>query len=211
MSGDRRAVRGEHGTSAAALLPHFKRRGCNLLVAGSVSEATANRATQRLLGAPDLERKRVLVRTDELTPVHELLPPGVSVDDSDVRVVQYRGATLDHDPLTSLARRVTETVAAFDSLSSPLVGGELRLAVTSLGAVVSDHDALATERFLRCVTDAVAGVRGMGHYRYSGPRGDLSSLPAERLFDAFVDLRDEFGAEQRLSTPTAQSTDWLEL
>lgn len=211
MSGDRRAVRGKHGVSAVELLPHLKRHGCNLLVAGDVSDATANRATQRLLGTPDLERKRILVRTDETTPVHELLPPGISVEDSDVRVVQYREPTRDCGPLASLARRVTEAVTAFDSLSSPLVGGELRLAVTSLGTVVSDHDARATEQFLRRVTGAVSGARGMGHYRYLGPRAELSSLPAERLFDAFVDLRDHPGAAQRLSTPTTQSTDWLEL
>jgi hypothetical protein len=211
MSGDRQAVRGEHGVSAVGLLPRLKREGCNLLVSGAVSETTANRASQRLLGSADIERKRVLVRTESTGSVDGLLPPGVSTDDRDVRVVQYRSCPEDADPLASLSRRVAEAVTAFDSLSPPLVGGELRLVVTSLDSILADHDALAIEQFLRCVTDAVSGVRGMGHYRYADSRAGLSSLPIERLFDAFVDLRETPDAGQRLSIPSRQSTDWLDL
>lgn len=210
MSNDRRAAMGERGQSAVELLPRFKREGCNLLVSGSVSEATANHATRRLLGSPDLERQRVLVRTEDATPVGELLPAGVSLTDAGVRVVQYR-ASDDEDTLASLARRTAETVDAADSYSSPLLSGELRLAVTSLESVLVDHDALAAEQFLRSVTDAVSDVRGMGHYRYDGPRAGLSALPVERLFDAFVDLRDRPHTEQRLSVPHRRSTGWLDL
>lgn len=210
MSKDRRAARGERGPSAVEFLPRLKREGCNLLISGSVSEATANHATRRLLGSPDLDRQRVLVRTDDATPVGDLLPVGVSVADAGVRVVQYR-ASDDADTLASFARRVTETVDAVESRSSPLLGGELRLAVTSLEPVIVDHDLLAVEQFLRSVTDAVSDVRGMGHYRYDGPRAGLSSLPVERLFDAFVDLRDRPHTEQRLSIPHQRSTGWLEL
>lgn len=206
MMGDRRAVGGEHGPSAVELLPRFKREGCNLLVCGTVSEATANRASQRLLGSPDIERKRVLVRTEDTGSVSDLLPTGVTVDDRNVRVVQYRASPEDVDPLATLSDRVAEAVTAFDSL----VGGELRLVVTSLDSILADHDLLATEQFLRSVNDAVASVRGMGHCRYPGPRADLSSLPTERLFDAFVDLRDHPAAAQRLSLPSSQRTDWLD-
>jgi hypothetical protein len=214
MSGDRRAVGGEHGPSAVELLPRFKRDGCNLLVSGTVSESTANRASRRLLGSPDLDRKRVLVPTGGPGSVDGLLPPGVSTDDRSVSVVQHRTPSDDGDggdSLATLSRRVTEAVTAFDSLSPPLVGGELRLVVTSLDALLADHDVRATERFLRSVTGVVSSVRGMGHYRYPGPRADLSSLPTERLFDAFVDLRDTPATEQRLSIPPSRSTDWLDL
>jgi hypothetical protein len=211
MSGDRRAVKGEHGPSAVALLPRFKRDGCNLLVSGAVSASTANRASQRLLGSPDLDRKRVLVRTSESEPVDGLLPPGVSAADRDVRVVQHSTPSDGGDSLAALSRRVAEAVTAFDSLSPPLVGGELRLVVTSLDSLLADYGVRATERFLRSVTDAVSSVRGMGHYRYPGPRAELSSLPTERLFDAFVDLRDTPATEQRLSIPPSRSTDWLDL
>ncbi len=210
MSGDRRAVGRERGLSAVDLLPRLKREGCNLLVTGAVSETTANRASKLLLGSPDLDRKRVLVRTENTGSVDELLPSGVSTDDRDVRVVQYHSCPEDTDPLASLARRVAEAVTAFDSLSPPLVGGELRLVVTSLDSILADHDALAIEQFLRCVTDTVSGVRGMGHYRYTDSRAELSSLPVERLFDAFVDLRDQPAAGQRLSVPSRQSTGWLD-
>jgi hypothetical protein len=210
MSNDRRSAIGERGQSAVELLPQLKREGCNLLISGSVSEATANYATQRLFGSPDIERQRVLVRTEDATPVSELLPAGISLTDADVRVVQYR-ADDDEDALASLARRITETVDAADSRSSPLLSAELRLVVTSLKPIIVDHDVLAAEQFLRSVTDAVSDVRGMGHYRYDGPRAGLSALPIERLFDAFVDLRDRPHTEQRLSIPHRRSTGWLDL
>jgi hypothetical protein len=211
MSDDRR-IRGErHEPAVETTLPRLKREGCNLLVTGAVAAETADRLTRRLLGWPGIDRRRILVRTDDSHSVAELLPAGVSLDDPSVRRFDYGAYAADSDPLASLGRDVVAAVDGFDSGPPPLAGGELRLAVTSLDPLVADHERTAVERFLRRVTDAVAGARGMGHYRHFGSRADLSELPVERLFDAFVDLREHEGPEHRLSIPAMEPTGWTEV
>jgi hypothetical protein len=214
MSDDCRAARGEREPAVLDTLPRLKRRGCNLLVTGTVSEATANRATRRLLGAPDVERKRILVRTVDAPPVAELLPTGVTADDSSVRVFDYRPTDAERDAFDSLGGLVSAVSSAIDdfaSRSTPLVGGELRLSVPSLGSLVATHDAASVERFLRRLTDAIVGVRGMGHYRYPGPRVDVATLPLDRLFDGFVDLREHARPQHRVSLSTTPPTEWVDL
>jgi hypothetical protein len=211
MSDDCRAARGEREPAVLDTLPRLKRRGCNLLVTGTVSDATANRATRRLLGAPDVERTRILVRTVDAPPVAELLPTGVTADDSSVRVFDYRSADPEWDSLGGLASAVSSAIDDFASRSTPLVGGELRLSIPSLDSLVATHDIASVERFLRRITDAIVGVRGMGHYRYPGPRVDVATLPLDRLFDGFVDLRERARPQHRLSLSTTPTTEWVDL
>jgi hypothetical protein len=229
MSDDRGAATGVGESAVADLLPRLKHAGCNLLVSGNVSHATTGRATRRLLGAPDLDRKRVLVRTPDAPPVTDLLPVGVAAADPDVRVFEYRtdgpgpggpdavapsaapGPSHGADTLDALGRRVSAAVDDFVSCPTGLVGGELRLSVSSLGPLVADADAASVERFLRRTTDAVADARGLGHVCSPGPRADIATLPLERLFDGYVDLRERARAEHRLSFPSARPTAWIDL
>jgi hypothetical protein len=205
MHDDRRAAR-RPSARPADRLRRLKREGCNLLLAGAVSDATATRATRRLLGSTELDRKRVLVVPGG-TAAGDLLPSGVSADDPAVSVVAYDAA--GPESLPDLAGRAAEAVRGY-AAADGLVGGELRLAVASLGALVDDHDVRDVEAFLRRVTAAVRDARGIGQYRYAGPRADLPFRPG-RLFDGAVSLRDRSGAEQRLSFPSGESTDWVAL
>ena len=141
MSDDRGAVARVREPAVADLLPRLKYAGCNLLVCGNVSDATTSRATRRLFGAPELDRKRVLVRTSGAPPVADLLPAGVTVDDPDVRVFEYRtdgvaaansdasgvsgtsDASDSLDTLDALGRRVSAAVDDFASCPTGLVGG----------------------------------------------------------------------------------------
>jgi hypothetical protein len=207
MPDDRRVT---GGTSAANRLSRLKRQGCNLLVTGAASDRAANRATRRLFGAADLDRTRVLVRTDPTTPVTALLPAAVAADAPSVTVVDVADAgtdTRDARPpsLVALGRTVGAAAADFAAGPEPRVGGEFRLAVTSLDRLVADHGVAAVGRFLARVTDAVTDVRGLGQYRLAGPPSALSALPLDRLFDGVVDLRDDDGPDHRVSFPTTAS------
>jgi hypothetical protein len=211
MFDDRRIPERRHEPAVTTTLPRLKREGCNLLVTGTVSVEAADRLTRRLLGSPGIDRTRILVRTDGTHPVTGLLPGGVSPDDPSVRHFDYSAYAPRPDPLASLGRDVVAAIDEFGSRSTPPVSGELRLAVTSLDPLVDDREWTAVERFLRRVTDAVVDARGMGHYRYLGSRADLSWLPVERLFDAFVDLREREAPEHRLSIPALEPTGWTEV
>jgi hypothetical protein len=219
MSRDRRVARGARERDVTDVLPRLKREGCNLLVTGSVSAETANRATQRLLGAPEVERKRVLVRTHGTAPVTDLLPVGVTPNDPTVRVFDYGNYDAESESLRTLGRDVSNAIDEFRSGPTSLVGGELRLSVVSLGPLLVDNDVPSTERFLRRTTQAVADARGMGHYRYPGPRSEFGarSFDPDHLFDGILSLRERVGPEQRLSIPATvptvptNSTDWVEL
>jgi hypothetical protein len=216
MSSDRRTAADAERRSTLERLPQFKRRGCNLLVTGAVSESTANRATRRLLGSPDLERRRVLVRTDD-APVADLLPAAVDSRSPTVTVIDSRDSqpaappAADTGPLAPLGTAVVDAADAFGGGALGCVGGEFRLSVTSLSQLLDDHGVGAVERFLQRVTAAVTRVRGLGHYRYAGPRAELSTLPVDRLFDGVVELRDRATPEHRLSLARTASTDWVEL
>ena len=210
MSDDRRPVRGEHGRSTATLLPRLKRRGCNLLVSGPVSPMTTNQASVRLFGAPEIDRTRLVVRTDTETAVDDVLPGDLTAQSPDVHVVDA-ATYADHDaPLVALSEDISRAVDNFTSSAAHRIGGELRLCVTSVDALLDSYGLAATENFLRRTTGAVLTARGMGHYRLSGPRS-ASSIPAADIFDAFVDLREGTTCEHRISVPTVASTNWVAL
>lgn len=214
MCSDRRAAADAMRRSVLDRLPQLKRGGCNLLVTGAVSQETAHRATRRLFGAPDLERTRVLVRTDD-SDESDLLPAAVDSSSPAVTVIDFDfdsddDADTTADPLSALGAAVVEAADAFGA-GSRRCAGEFRLSVTSLDRLLLASDVAAVERFLRRATEAVTSVRGLGQYRYAGPRSELSALPLDLLFDAFVELRDQPGAEHRVSLSRAPPTDWVEL
>lgn len=223
MFRDRCTALGAERRSLPERLPALKRRGCNLLVTGDVSERTATRATRRLFGDPTLARTRVLVHSSD-TEVDDLLPATVDRDDPMVTVIDATAvaapateaaeadsdAADTDDPLAVLEAAVVERADAFGATSPRRTGGEFRLAVTSLDRLRSDHAPGAVERFLCRTTEAVRSVRGLGHYRYAGPRSDLSALPLDRLFDGFVELRDRPDVAQRISCPQTEPTNWVE-
>lgn len=209
MSDDRRPVRGEHGHSTATLLPRLKRRGCNLLVSGSVSPVTTNRASVRLFGAPEIDRTRLVVRTDTETVVDDVLPGDLTAQSPDVHVVDADTYADQDTPLAALSRAVSRTIDDFDAGHLHRVGGELRLCVTSVDALLDSHGLAATEGFLRRTAAAVLRSRGMAHYRLFGPRAS-ASIPADDIFDAFVDLREGTTCEHRISIPPA-ATNWVAL
>jgi hypothetical protein len=211
MSDDRRAASAAERRPATARLPALKRRGCNVLVSGAVSEATLTRATRRLFGAVDLDRTRVLVQTDPVRRAREFLPAALGPDSPSVVVFELDAYERAADPLAALRADVVSAADDFAARSSHPVGGEFRLSVTSLDRLLTAYDAPAVDDFLRRTTEAVAAVRGMGHYCSDGQRSALAALSADRLFDGVVELRDRSGAEHRLRLPRSPPTAWVDL
>ncbi|MFB9808422.1 hypothetical protein ACFFQF_26180 [Haladaptatus pallidirubidus] len=70
----------------------MKQRGCSLLVTGAVPKCVTAQATQRLLGDPHRDRKRLLVFTDA-SPEHveHSLPPNVRRNDESTQIIESCG------------------------------------------------------------------------------------------------------------------------
>jgi hypothetical protein len=168
------------------VLSDFKRRGCNILVTGRVSETTTNRTTMQLLGASTEERKRVLALTDTLARyANSKLPGGTNADDPDVWVIDWGdderavsrsvaapskpGDTSPEESLQALRSDIVTAVSFFDEWADGLSPSELRLSFDSLIKPLEHCEQEAVERFLRTVLALVRGVSGMAHYHLPVP------------------------------------------
>ncbi|WP_158056770.1 DUF7504 family protein [Halorussus halophilus] len=213
------------------VLHRLKRDGCNLLVTGEVSQSVTARATRTLLGAANVDRKRVLTLADGDQSVHDRLPKGVAPDASSVWVI---GQQADHRAVpspvdepadgdeptpdeyrTHLAGLREEILSAIEYFEKDgLDPAELRLSVDSLDYLGHDHDEASLAEFVRSVSEEVRDVRGMAHYHLRHP--DDSEL-VERLtpvVEARIELRKREGlpAEQRWHVPEyGQATEWVQL
>ncbi|WP_157972678.1 DUF7504 family protein [Haloprofundus halophilus] len=203
----------------------LKSRGCNLLVTGAVSESVTARATQRLLGSPVEDRKRLVTLTEAPTRgVDARLPIGVSADDADVRVVERRRADRStaeragHDvsdgdtELRRLERDISRAIDSFDD-GSGFAPSELRLSVDSLGTLSETYETPQVCGFLRRVCDVVEDRKGMGHYHLSLPDDSPRVDQFEHVFDARIELRqrEPYGPEQRWHVPGYGTTGWIQI
>ncbi|WP_224332992.1 DUF7504 family protein [Haloprofundus halobius] len=202
----------------------MKERGCNLLVTGAVSEPVTARATQRLLGSPVEERKRLVTLTDTPTrDVDSRLPIGVSADDTGVRVVERRriersaaeaaGRESASDTgLRCLEGEISRAVASLDG-GHGFSPGELRLSLDSIGPLVEVYTVSRVREFLRRVCDTVEDSNGMGHYHLPLSDDSRRVREFEGVFDARIELRqrEPFGPEQRWHVPGYGTTGWIQI
>ncbi|WP_435153085.1 DUF7504 family protein [Haladaptatus sp. DFWS20] len=212
------------------VLSEFKRRGCNILVTGRVSETTTNRTTIQLLGASTEERKRVLVLTGTTARyANSKLPAGTTTDDPDVWVIDWgddERAIIDAVPmptvpkptsgdgLRELRSEIVTAVSFYDEWADGLGSSELRLSLDSLTKPLEQHEQPAVERFLRTVTALVQGVSGMAHYHLPLPDDAEIVQELSPLFDARVELRqtESLVPEQRWHVPKYDHmTNWVRL
>lgn len=216
-------------------LGYLKRNGCNLLVTGNVREEVSHRVTQKLLGAPDVPRSRILALTDhDREDAADLLPGEIEATDGGVQFVEYGCGTR-----TAAAAAPSKTDQTSFGTDAAFVGGdpdefqrelcnaittakiaesgfdpaELRLSLFTLSYLANQHDPAAVDRFVSAVGDHVRGVRGMAHYHL--PVAD-DSKPVRRLtplFDARIELRETNGRpEQRWHFPDDDvTTVWVGL
>ncbi|WP_276299475.1 DUF7504 family protein [Halorussus lipolyticus] len=206
-------------------LSGLKNCGCNLLVTGDVREEVSHRMTQKLLGAPELPRTRIIGLTDQdRADLPNLLPDDIAPTDEDVLVVDHgcgtRAADVAESPGTvagnwnrrgidDLQLTICNTFTTAKNTNSGFDSAELRFSLFTLSYLVSQHDISTVEQFVSAVGDHVRSVSGMGHYHL--PLADDSET-VQRLapqFDARIELREKRGLpEQRwhfpeLDAPTA--------
>lgn len=213
------------------VLADFKRRGCNILVTGRVSETTTNRTTIQLLGATTEERKRILVLTDATTRyAGAKLPASTTTDDADVWVIDWgdderavgtmltptvsRPTASSEVNLRNLRSDIVTAVSFFDEWAGGLDPSELRLSLDSLVKPLERYDRETVEQFLRIVTALVHGVSGMAHYHLPLPDDDEMVRELSPLFDARVEVKQGDGLvpKQRWHVPEYdQTTNWVQL
>ncbi|WP_227354927.1 DUF7504 family protein [Haladaptatus salinisoli] len=213
------------------VLADFKRRGCNILVTGRVSETTTNRTTIQLLGASTEERKRVLVLADATARyAGAKLPAGTRTDDADVWIIDWgndeRAASSRPTPtvpgpnasaevgLRDLRSDIVTAVSFFDEWADGLAPSELRLSFDSLVKPLERYDRDTVEQFLRIVTALVRGVRGMAHYHLPLPDDDALVRELSPLFDARIEVKQGDGLvpKQRWHVPEYdRTTNWVQI
>jgi hypothetical protein len=212
-------------------LADFKRRGCNILVTGRVSETSTNRTTIQLLGASTEERKRVLVLTDATTRyAGAKLPAGTRMDDADVWIIDWgddeRAARAMPTPtiprpngsaevgLRDLRSDIVTAVSFFDEWAGGLAPSELRLSLDSLVKPLERYGRDTVEQFLRIVTALVRDVSGVAHFHLPIPDDDTLVQELSQLFDARVEVKQGDGLvpKQRWHVPEYdQTTNWIRL
>jgi hypothetical protein len=204
-------------------LPVLKRRGCNVAVTGEVREEVSHRITQKLLGATDVPRTRLLALTDQdRADVPDLLPDGVSVTDGSVYTVDHQCGTRAaasssanqefhrHD-LDDLQRTVCNAISLAQDAESGFDPAQLRVSVFTLSYLVGQHELDAVEQFVSAVGERVRSVSGMGHYHLPLPDDSETVQRLAPLFDARIELREKQGApEQRWHFPELDApTSWV--
>ncbi|WP_049972178.1 DUF7504 family protein [Haladaptatus cibarius] len=207
-------------------LQALKRQGCTLLVTGAVPEYVTAQATQRLLGDPHRDRKRLLVFTDaSLKHVERSLPPNVRRSDESIEIIESTGDDRSIPPESQfigtsdcevgrLQDELAHAISHFDTVADGLDPAELRVCIDSLESILEANDRPETIRFLRGTSALVRGVRGIQHVHL--PVSDESPVVTELspLFDARIELRkrDTLVAEQRWHVPGHDiTTTWSQL
>lgn len=208
-------------------LNRLKEQGCTLLVTGAVPEEVRHRATQRLFGSPDADRKRILVvGNGAAVDARRYLPSGVTPESADVSLIDWGSRTRkavdacatatppDTDALRWLRTTIIDAVVSYDAEAGDarLAPAELRLAFDSLDVLLESHDRHDVECLVRATTALIRGVNGLGHFHLASRDDDCIDALAP-LFDARVELRRRQGKnpEQRWHVPSYGSTEWMRL
>lgn len=215
---DRRS--GSYGWDAVAAFEDLKRRGPQVLVIGDVPEPVSRRATRRLLGHPEEDRRRLIALTDSGVDSDDWFPSHLGTDAPDVTVVQDDRRSMDlpaEDRADGksewLSRAVEEEIRAWLDVGNetprPAV---LRFGLYSLATLVDAHDVRTVRRQCYRLTGAVRRARGMGHYHLPRDPADSDVADLRYIFDARLELRNDAGeAQQRWHIPGTGSTRWVRL
>lgn len=215
-------------TALGETLRQLKRRGCSLLVTGTVPFETRAAMSRRLFGTPDEPRYRLLAVTNSVgLPVARYLPHGVTASAADVSVVdfadQLRGSTTaspssgtgptmrtdDTDRMANLGTTVSTAIERLAQQAGRFDAGTLRVGLASLRGPYDAEDPVRAS--VGRIVDDVVSRRGMVHCHLLDTTLDDDLMEA---FDVRIELRDRgTGApEHRWVVPDrAVRTEWVPL
>ncbi|WP_458208330.1 DUF7504 family protein [Haladaptatus sp. NG-SE-30] len=200
-------------------LQQLKRRGCNLLLVGSVPDSVLSTACRKFFGDPEERRYRVAVLSGtNRTAIGERL--STSGAPKTTTVITHATEVSSDSPVSSvhvdesvpeLAGAISETITSFQT-DGGLRSGELRLGLDSLETLFTRYEQTAVEQFLDNVTGQVRGANGMGHFVL--PREYDHELVADvsTVFDGIVEYQVGDGGQERWHIPDRDlRSPWLPL
>lgn len=197
------ASEGADGAAFARTLSALKERGSNLLVVGTVYDRGHVAVCERLLGEPEADRRRLLVRTDGACGT---VP---SRTDNGVRVVEQRtagmggpdpaGASVDTVVDGDITRLERAAVDAFDALAEGRdpEPAEMRLCVDSLRPLLVHNSEGRVRRFVDRLSSRVDRDDGMGHFHLPAGSDDRYVSMLTPVVDAVVEVRVQGGEPQQ--------------
>jgi hypothetical protein len=205
--------RGDDAPTLGAVLAELKRTGCTIMLAGK-SRVAREAMSQRLFGAPDADRHRVLVTPNEEYPTDPWLPNGidrdavetVSVDSPDRSVA----VTTDPDGST-LDRAHDRLVSAIEASPYDFDPGVLRVGMHTATALTDTYDRETTRAFFETAFETVREHRGMAHVHLGiDPDAKLFGM-LKPLVDATVEVRfpEDSQPQQRWYLPEYGYTNWV--
>lgn len=192
------------GAAFARTLTALKERGSNLLVVGTTYDRGHVAVCERLLGAAEVDRRRLLVRTDgecganpEGDDAMRLIAersPGFAtpepVDEGTSRSVAY-------GDIDELERAAIEGFATLEEEANDPDPGELRLCVDSLRPLFVQHSAGQVRRFVDRLGTRVSRADGMGHFHLPTRSDDRFVSMLTPVVDAVVEVRAHDGESQQ--------------
>jgi hypothetical protein len=220
------------GDRFASELMRLKRRGCCVLITGSVSERVRAMQSRALFGGIEEYRQRVLALTDA-TPTEkaQYLPDGLTPESSDVTVLNYTDTVRDvtgvADPsslqlsaspssvwtettsVTGLGATLSDSIT--ETIQSGLSPGELRIGVATLNALIAMDGLPATCAFIREVRADLRAAHGMGHVHFPGSPDTDALVALRSVVDIHLELRESqrYTPEQRWHLLDADiTTNW---
>jgi hypothetical protein len=211
--------RGDDTPPLGTVLGQLKRDGCAVLIVGE-SRMAREAMSQRLFGALDKDRHRVLLTPNGDYPVEPWLPRGVcqsrletvSVSESERSATATRPDSLGPRP-TDLDAALDELDAAIADSPYPFDPGVLRIGVHTADALAEAYGRDQALSFLEDVFERVRTRRGMGHLHLGQPAAHPLVDELEPLVDALVEVRfpDTYQPEQRWYIPQYGYTNWVQI
>ncbi len=201
-------------------LQQLKRRGCNLLLVGSVPDSVLSAASRKLFGNPHERRFRVVVLSGTTrTSVDKRLPIDDAFDETTVVTHATELSDSQRPPSTvhvedgvpELSTEISRAITSFET-DDGLQPGELRVGFDSLESLFEQYDPAVVEQFLGIVTGQIRGANGMGHFVLPHEYDHELVDDLAPLFDAVIEYRVEGDGQERWHFPSRDlHSPWLPL
>lgn len=192
-------------TEFSRTLQRLKRRGCNLLLVGSVPNSVLRAASRKLLGDDEEDRYRVVVLAGMTRAAGGRLSRDVA--DETAQVIRHdptaRSSNEDvpavsvDDDIGDLCVAISETITRFADESDGFSPGELRVCLDSLDALLGRYDRAVVRQLVGIVAGQIRGAKGMGHFVLPFERDSEVVADFAPLFDAVIEYRVAEGGQER--------------